>query len=95
MKIWNYKFKKKGTISPHLSILLPGADLLHLLQDLLCLINVALGSELLSLGQQLTDFLVQLMNLLCLQHTTNNLHLASITTLKDSVLYSVLVKMWM
>lgn len=51
----------------HLSILLPCADLLHLLQHLLGFINIALSPELFSLGQKLPDFLVQLMNLFCLK----------------------------
>lgn len=51
----------------HLSIFLPRADLLHLLQHLLGFINIALSPKLFSLGQKLPNFLVQLMDLFCLK----------------------------
>lgn len=56
--------------SSHLCILLLCAHLLHLLQDLLSLINIAFCSELFSFGQELSDFFVQLMDLLCLRFST-------------------------
>lgn len=77
----NYHTKLKHFL-PHLCILLPGADLLHFLQDLLGLVHVSLSSELLSLGKELSYFLIQLMNLLCLQGSPekHNLHLVAFGT---------------
>lgn len=76
-------------VLPYLCILLPRADLLHLLQDLLGLVNVALSSELFSLGQELSDFLIQLMYLLCLQPSTNtftsNMSIFAKAKIKDSI----------
>lgn len=59
----------------HLSILLPRADLLHFLQHLLGFINVALSAQLFSLGQKLSNFLVQLVNFFCLRARTNKIEM--------------------
>lgn len=57
----------------HLCVLLLCAHLLHLLQDLLSLINIAFCAELFGLGQELSDFFVQLMDFLCLKFSAKNL----------------------
>lgn len=59
--------------SSHLCVLLLCAHLLHFLQDLLGLVNIAFRSELFGLGQELSDFFVQLMDLLCLKFSTKTL----------------------
>lgn len=60
--------------SSHLCVLLLCAHLLHLLQHLLGLVDIAFGSELLSLGQELSDFFVQLVDLLRLKFSTTTSH---------------------
>lgn len=55
----------------HLCVLLLRAHLLHLLQDLLGLVNISFCSELFGLGQELSNFFVQLMDLLCLKFSIN------------------------